>query len=265
MTLQFSLSLGALMTISLTMGFHRYLNWLHAKQNGMPGERTSNWLAIINDHNPPISGIIKLDHVPNIVHYIWFPENPHNNSLDFRQYLSILSVHKFIRPNHIYFHTNDHPGGFYWNLAEKIPEFKVVHRNPAKNVLGHNITFTPWYPQIVVDLERLLVLLEYGGIYFDLDVIALKSFSSLLQYDTTLGLENQWKICAGVIVSRPNAAFLKIWLHGFITDLKPAVYAYNSGIVSKENYHQVSNIRRTKSQHLKYSRTVFAESLEARC
>ena len=34
-------------------------------------------------------------------------------------------------------------------------------------------------------------------------------------------------------------------------------------------YRQVSNIRRTKSQDLKYSRTglaaVFAESLEARC
>ena len=30
-------------------------------------------------------------------------------------------------------------------------------------------------------------------------------------------------------------------------------------------YRQVSNIRRTESQHLKDSRAVFAESLEARC
>ena len=38
----------------------------------------------------------------------------------------------------------------------------------------------------------------------------------------------------------------------------------------QKEYRQVSNIRRTKSQHLKDSRTVlqlavFAESLEARC
>ena len=34
--------------------------------------------------------------------------------------------------------------------------------------------------------------------------------------------------------------------------------------LKKYVYRQVSNIRRTKSQHLKDSRTVFAESLEAR-
>ena len=43
--------------------------------------------------------------------------------------------------------------------------------------------------------------------------------------------------------------------------------SHNSGSYHKEefeNYRQVSNIRRTKSQHLKDLHAVFAESLEAR-
>ena len=42
--------------------------------------------------------------VPNIVHYIWYNEEP--RPLEFHHMLSILSADKFIKPDVIYFHTH---------------------------------------------------------------------------------------------------------------------------------------------------------------
>ena len=45
----------------------------------------------------------------------------------------------------------------------------------------------------------------------DLDVIALKSFDPLLEFDTTMGLEEHGRMGSALIISRPNAAFMNMW------------------------------------------------------
>ena len=61
--------------------------------------------------------------VPNIVHYVWFADE----KVDFRfdRALSILSASKYIKPEAIYFHTNLPPTGEYFEMVQRIPQFKV--------------------------------------------------------------------------------------------------------------------------------------------
>ena len=169
--------------------------------------------------------------VPNIVHYIWYVYQ--NNPIDFTflHFLSVLSVHKFIQPNCILFHTNGPPEGIYWDEALKIPEFHVVWRLPTTRLFDYNLLVDA-YDTTASDLDRLLILNKWGGIYLDTDVLALRSFSDLLKYDITLGMERPNQICGAVIVSSNKSGFLKLWIQSFLDDYRPRHWAYNSGTVS---------------------------------
>ena len=76
-------------------------------------------------------------------------------------------------------------------------------------------------------------LLQYGGIYLDIDTFVLRPFveHSLMLHDTVMGMEARRLdllygpssddemtpkgLCNAIIVSRPNAIFLKRWLDSY--------------------------------------------------
>ena len=80
------------------------------------------------------------------------------------------------------------------------------------------------------DLGRLL---QYGGVYLDIDTFIIRSFAaaSLYMYDSVLGMEargltflrgaksddemNPKGLCNAIIVSRPGATFLRRWLESY--------------------------------------------------
>ena len=61
--------------------------------------------------------------VPNIVHYIWYYNE--SRPLMFHEMLSVLSAHKMLQPDAIYFHTNVPPTGKYWENLKGLKNFKV--------------------------------------------------------------------------------------------------------------------------------------------
>ena len=71
------------------------------------------------------------------------------------------------------------------------------------------------------DVLRLEALISYGGIYLDLDVYAIRSFATLMNFPTVLGLEGGVDklpiqgLCNGIIVSSPNSTFLRRWYDGY--------------------------------------------------
>ena len=87
-------------------------------------------------HGPTMELQLELNNfsVPNKVHYVWYADK--DVTFTFQQYLSVLSVHKFQKPEGIYFHTNKAPSGEYWEKTLKIPEFKVIHRERPKKIFG---------------------------------------------------------------------------------------------------------------------------------
>ena len=102
--------------------------------------------------------------VPNIVHYIWFG----CREFRFHHYLSLKSVIKIQKPVTILFHTDCLPHGKYFREVE--PHLRIVKRTPPQTVWGKPVNNVEHQS----DVARLQILLEYGGIYLDDDVIILK-------------------------------------------------------------------------------------------
>ena len=90
------------------------------------------------------------------------------------------------------------------------------------------------YSLPVTERERwaLQVLLEYGGIYLDLDVLITRPFDELRrQYPCTIGREQETKACGSVIVCSRHSPFLLLWINSYIDDYRIEEWAYNTGQV----------------------------------
>jgi len=75
-------------------------------------------------------------------------------------------------------------------------------------------------------------VLEFGGIYLDADVIVLKSFDPLRRYRTTMGRENSYGVCNGIIVSAKRAPFIRMLLEQYDSYTGDnEVWAYRSVLV----------------------------------
>ena len=80
------------------------------------------------------------------------------------------------------------------------------------------------------------ILMEYGGIYLDYDVIVLRSMDPLRKYDVTLGKEKPPKFIAGIIVARPNAMFLRLWYNSYRNNYRQLDWDYNCARVTYQLY-----------------------------
>ena len=197
---------------------------LHKLQNSQHNHHC-NCSSITNKTSPELK-------VPNIIHYIWY-YSPEIKLLRFRQFLSILSVHKIVNPEVIYFHTDREPSGTYWEHAKKIPNFKINYRNPPTQLFGKPIK-PPRYHTSNSNVDRLKILMEYGGIYLDFDTLIIRPLDDLRKYDCTIGLEQEDKACGNIIICHKDAPFLTMWLNSFLDDYRTDNWAYNTGKVRGE-------------------------------
>ncbi|ELT89561.1 hypothetical protein CAPTEDRAFT_212320 [Capitella teleta] len=178
--------------------------------------------------------------VPNIVHYIWYHNKP--VKLKFFHMLSMLSAEKYLKPDIIYFHTDFEPVGEYWEQAKRnLTKLQVVHRKPTTCLFGEPIKNPVWGTS-QSNVDRLVVLMEYGGIYLDLDVLIVQSFDPLRKYPCTLGLESPVKICGSIIISAPDSVFVKLWVEHFIFDYQIWTWAYNTGRVPTDLARRYPNL-----------------------
>ncbi len=170
--------------------------------------------------------------IPNIVHFITGQGDASETILDrfgprlgarrmerastefqLINYLVLLSARKHIKPNKIYLHYTFEPTGYWWlktkndiqlNLTlNKIPQITSIYNHP----LYHHAHRS--------DIARLEILNKYGGIYLDLDVLILKSFSNFIlnpyQVEAIFAWENKEfnAICNAVIIAPIYSKFLQ--------------------------------------------------------
>ncbi|XP_070547862.1 uncharacterized protein [Ptychodera flava] len=142
--------------------------------------------------------------IPNIAHFVWFYDP---QPLRFDQFISILSTHTVMKAEKILFHTNNEPIGRYWQiLKDTIDVLEVVITQKPK--LEHSNRFHR------SDLARLQILLKYGGVYLDNDVIVVRSLEPLRHYDFVMGREqplNPDYMNNGVIMASKDSIFLKVY------------------------------------------------------
>ncbi|KAI0218592.1 hypothetical protein LSAT2_029689 [Lamellibrachia satsuma] len=137
--------------------------------------------------------------VPNVVHLIRYTNN---RTFDFQHYLCYRSVHRFIQPQYVFLHGDAIPEGEWWQqtLAEVDNLYHVYHERPT-DVHGTPINFV----QHSADITRLVVLIDYGGIYIDDDVLVIRSFDPLRGYDLTLGRPVKFALSNGIIIAPIDA------------------------------------------------------------
>ena len=68
------------------------------------------------------------------------------------------------------------------------------------------------------NVDRVKVLMEYGGIYLDLDVLVTQPLDDLCRYPCTLGREQETKVCCSAIVCAKQSPFLLLWINAYLDD-----------------------------------------------
>jgi hypothetical protein len=152
--------------------------------------------------------------IPNIIHFV-FGLKEQTEEFELYRYIAIKSAYDVNKPDKIYFHYHYEPYGYYW---EKIKPLLILNKvELPKEIYGNEI----YHYAHKADIIRLQKLIEYGGIYLDIDTICLRSFKDLLSYDFVMGEQNNkdnseiYGLCNAVILSKPNSKFGLKWLESY--------------------------------------------------
>ncbi|XP_077861461.1 uncharacterized protein LOC144341661 [Saccoglossus kowalevskii] len=147
--------------------------------------------------------------VPNIAHFTWL------NCPEFKFYnlISILSIYRTMNPDRMMFHTdcNPEPKGPWWDEAKRIPVLEIVHHKRPKTIFG--IPIINLLHQ--TDVLRLQSLLQYGGVYFDLDFWLFRPFEQLRYYDYVANRPGSGRLCNGVILANKNSKYLRLFYESY--------------------------------------------------
>ena len=151
--------------------------------------------------------------VPNIVHYIWGHENfKPPTEISFLQYMSVLSVSKYLKPVYILWHGSEEPFGYWWNrTVAEVPNIYFVLWQMPNRISGKWIG----HVHFKSDILRLWILIVHGGIYLDTDIIVLRSFDPLRVYDVTVGRELRYTLANGIILTAPWTLYLRMCLESY--------------------------------------------------
>ncbi|XP_077867482.1 uncharacterized protein LOC144356690 [Saccoglossus kowalevskii] len=164
--------------------------------------------------------------VPNIAHYVWFG----NNTFRFDHLISILSAYKIMKPDRILFHTDSEPRGRYWEEAKaKITTLQVFPRQAPLTIFNHTLN----RKEHMSDVARLQILLQYGGVYTDLDVIHINSIEPLRHFDFVMGKASHNALNNGIIISSKNSKFLKLFYESYLY-FNSSCWSCNSAYASYE-------------------------------
>ncbi len=170
--------------------------------------------------------------IPNIVHFITGQGDASEGILDrfgprlglrrmerappefqLINYLVLLSARKHIQPNVIYLHYSIEPTGYWWLKAKHDHQLNLTLHQipPITSIYNHPV----YHHAHRTDIARLEILNKYGGIYLDLDILVLKSFSKLISNSYQVEAIFAWEdkkydaICNAVIIAPISSKFLQ--------------------------------------------------------
>lgn len=152
--------------------------------------------------------------IPRLVHFVYgLATDPGDREFAYEHYLAVLAAATHIRPDAIHFHHHHVPTGEWWERSAPLLTLRQIEL--PTEISGHPLSHAAHRADVV----RLRVLLREGGIYLDMDVIALRSFDELLGSALpALGMEGkqgEHGLCNAVIVSPAGAPFLQRWLDAY--------------------------------------------------
>jgi hypothetical protein len=167
-------------------------------------------LSIYNKTEPALCSPKGTSLIPNIIHFIFgLREDFSGKPFSFIHYLAIKTAYACNRPDRINFFYKYEPHGLWWERSRKY--LNLVKIEPPVEIFGNRLTCAAHQ----ADVMRLDILMQYGGIYLDMDVLCLRSFQPLRSFDLVLGRQGREGLGNAVILSRPRTPFLKIWYESY--------------------------------------------------
>jgi mannosyltransferase OCH1-like enzyme len=156
--------------------------------------------------------------IPSIVHFVLGQGDRKDvehryalsSSFSFINYLNVLAARRQIRPKKLYVHYYEEPDTFWWNQTKQDREIDVtlVKTSLVENIFRKSVNHHAHRGDII----RLEVVVKYGGIYLDTDVLALRSFDPLFNLSDVVMAhqdDDSNTACNAVIMSKKNAVFLR--------------------------------------------------------
>ena len=148
--------------------------------------------------------------IPNIFHFCYgFTEDFGGKPFSFVHYMAIKSAYELNKPDAIFFYYKYIPKGEWWEKVNNLIILKQIE--PPQEIYGNKL----YHVAHKSDVWRLETLIEYGGIYMDLDTICTKPFTPLLSYNFVIGKQGKWRnmgLCNAVMMAEKKSKFANIWL-----------------------------------------------------
>ena len=161
------------------------------------------------------------------MHYVYLSKSGSSPQLSFRQYLSVLSTHKFFKPKKILLHGNVVPSGRFWDLAVQTTGVEYNHVERVRNIGGK----TPVWVQHEADFVKQCQVLLHGGLALDFDVVILngtKIREEQRRGECVLSGENSCTyLNCGFYSCIKGARYLQDWREGYLKDFRPNLWLYN--------------------------------------
>ncbi|CAF0830447.1 unnamed protein product [Didymodactylos carnosus] len=169
--------------------------------------------------------------VPNIIHYIRW-DKPTFNFVDI---VCMRSAYLAQKPDKIYIHTNT-PNfrGKYWiQLKRKWPDLyqriKIILNIPPTSIWGQNFS-SGWHLYHASDIERIKILMKYGGIFADNDLYVVRNLDKFRHFEMTLGwIENDPGLGTMIYIAHKHARFLPLYIDTY-REYNETEWYWNAGI-----------------------------------
>jgi len=150
--------------------------------------------------------------IPNKLHFVFgLSETFGGKPWSLCHYLAVKSAIELNNPEKAYLYYKYKPTGEWFEKIED--KLELVQIDPPTEIFGRPLLHIAHQTGVI----RLQVLLEEGGIYMDVDTIAVKPFTPLLNNKCVLGIQGHPDgtvegLCDGVILAEPNSEFIQHWL-----------------------------------------------------
>jgi hypothetical protein len=169
----------------------------------------------------PGSPIPARESIPNVVHFVFIlPKSEDDFAFKFRHFLCVYSAWYYWRPDAIYLHTNavpesiarakDGASGKWTGLVFNMPDLKIntvsapTHAKNGKELanMEHRSDFV-----------RVKIIKDFGGIYIDFDVQALRDIKVLLNsgFNAVGGRQHGGAVNSGTFMSKQGGRMITMW------------------------------------------------------
>jgi hypothetical protein len=125
------------------------------------------------------------------------------------------------RLDHFYYHTNIKNvtyDGKYWDWVRKDEplwsRIRVKYLEAPTEIFGQKLS-DGWRFHHGSDIERIRVLMQYGGIYLDNDCFVIRSLDKYRKFECALNWDDKQFMGTQTLIAHKNSRFIKLWLESY--------------------------------------------------